>query len=285
MAKIAFINGYVFNTENETFEKKNVVTENGYILSIGSNIPSDSEIVDLDGKYLVPGLVDVHTHGIGGYDFNDATKEQVEKMRMCYAKAGTTSVMATFASQTPDNLVKYVCETNKNRNKDDGYANIIGIHIEGRYLNPAKKGAHSEKLLEKPRLDELDRLTEVMMPSPMHFSLAPELEGAEAFIKQIKKLGGTVGIAHTNATYEESMDAISWGATSFTHTFNAMSAFSMAVQSVPMIFTPRSVNGWARLMAVWPPKLAITPSGCSSRIMFITSSAVRGSKYSLSEQV
>ena len=224
MAKITFINGYVFNTENETFEKKNVVTENRYILSIGSDIPSDSEIVDLDGKYLVPGLVDVHTHGIGGYDFNDATKEQVEKMRMCYAKAGTTSVMATFASQTPDNLVKYVCETNKNRNKDDGYANIIGIHIEGRYLNPAKKGAHSEKLLEKPRLDELDRLTEVMMPSPMHFSLAPELEGAEAFIKQIKKLGGTVGIAHTNATYEESMDAISWGATSFTHTFNAMTS-------------------------------------------------------------
>ena len=63
-----------------------------------------------------------------------------------------------------------------------------------------------------------------MTPTPMHFSLAPELEGAEAFIKQIKKLGGTVGIAHTNATYEESMDAISWGATSFTHTFNAMTS-------------------------------------------------------------
>ena len=143
---------------------------------------------------------------------------------MCYAKAGTTSVMATFASQTPDNLVKYICETNENRNKDDGYANIIGVHIEGRYLNPVKKGAHSEKLLEKPRLDELERLTEVMTPTPMHFSLAPELEGAEAFIKQIKKLGGTVGIAHTNATYEESVDAISWGATSFTHTFNAMTS-------------------------------------------------------------
>ncbi len=224
MARITFINGHVFNSSTEAFEEKNVVCENGYVMSISTDVPNDGEIVDLDGKYLVPGLIDVHTHGIGGHDFNAATKDEVQKMRMCYAKAGTTSVMATFASQTPDNLVKYICETNENRNKDDGYANIIGVHIEGRYLNPVKKGAHSEKLLEKPRLDELERLTEVMTPTPMHFSLAPELEGAEAFIKQIKKLGGTVGIAHTNATYEESMDAISWGATSFTHTFNAMTS-------------------------------------------------------------
>ncbi|MBE6663463.1 MAG: N-acetylglucosamine-6-phosphate deacetylase [Ruminococcaceae bacterium] len=224
MARISFVNGHVFNSSTEAFEEKNVVCENGYVISITTDVPNDGEIVDLGGKYLIPGLIDVHTHGIGGHDFNAATKDEVQKMRMCYAKAGTTSVMATFASQTPDNLVKYICETNENRNKDDGYANIIGVHIEGRYLNPVKKGAHSEKLLEKPRLDELERLTEVMTPTPMHFSLAPELEGAEAFIKQIKKLGGTVGIAHTNATYEESMDAISWGATSFTHTFNAMTS-------------------------------------------------------------
>lgn len=224
MAFTTFINGFVFNSELERFEKANVACENGYISSVGDDIPSGSSIVDLNGKYLIPGLIDVHSHGIGGFDFNDASEKQVEKMRMSYAKAGTTSVMATFASQTPDNLVKYICETNKNRNKNDGFARVLGIHIEGRYLNPAKKGAHSEKLLEKPLLCELDRLTEVMMPAPMHFSLAPELEGAEAFIKEIKRLGGTVGIAHTNATYEESMDAISWGATSFTHTFNAMTS-------------------------------------------------------------
>ncbi|MBQ8546597.1 MAG: N-acetylglucosamine-6-phosphate deacetylase [Clostridia bacterium] len=224
MAFVTFTNGYIFNSDKECFEKANVVCKDGYIESIGDDVPSRCDVVDLNGKYLIPGLVDVHTHGIGGYDFNDATKEQVEKMRMCYAKAGTTSVMATFASQTPENLVKYICETNENRNKNDGYANVLGIHIEGRYLNPVKKGAHSEKLLAKPTLDELDSLTKVMAPAPMHFSLAPELEGAEAFIKQIKKLGGTVGVAHTNATYEESMKAISWGATSFTHTFNAMTS-------------------------------------------------------------
>ena len=224
MAKITFINGYVFNSDKETFEKANVICENGLVVSIGNDVPSEGEVVDLDGKYLIPGLVDVHTHGIGGHDFNYANKDHVKKMRMCYAKAGTTSVMATYASQTPDNLVKYIIEANENRNASDGYANLIGIHIEGRYLNPVKKGAHSEKLLANPSLDELDQLLKVMKPAPMHFSLAPEIDGAEAFIKEIKRNGGTVGIAHTNATYEESMQAIEWGASAFTHTFNAMTA-------------------------------------------------------------
>lgn len=224
MARITFVNGHVFNSSTEAFEEKNVVCENGYVVSIGTDVPNDGEIVDLGGKYLIPGLIDVHTHGIGGHDFNAATKDEVQKMRMCYAKAGTTSVMATYASETPENLVKYIKEANQNRNASDGYANLLGIHIEGRYLNPVKKGAHSEKLLANPTLDELNSLLEVMTPAPMHFSIAPELEGAEAFIKEIKKNGGTVGIAHTNATYEESITAISWGASSFTHTFNAMTS-------------------------------------------------------------
>lgn len=224
MARITFVNGHVFNSSTEAFEEKNVVCENGYVMSISTDVPNDGEIVDLGGKYLIPGLIDVHTHGIGGHDFNAATKDEVQKMRMCYAKAGTTSVMATYASETSENLVKYIKEANQNRNASDGYANLLGIHIEGRYLNPVKKGAHSEKLLANPTLDELNSLLEVMTPAPMHFSIAPELEGAEAFIKEIKKNGGTVGIAHTNATYEESMDAISWGASSFTHTFNAMTS-------------------------------------------------------------
>lgn len=224
MTRVAFVNGYVFNSDTEAFEKANIVCENGKVVSINLEVPNDCEIVDMNGKYLMPGLVDVHTHGIGGHDFNYAKRNEVEKMRMCYAKAGTTSVMATLASEIPENLCKYSEEINANRNKNDGYARIIGIHLEGRYLNPIKKGAHSEKLLANPNLEELDELLKVMMPAPMHFSLAPEVDGAEAFIKEIKRNGGTVGIAHTNATYEESMEAISWGATSFTHTFNAMTS-------------------------------------------------------------
>lgn len=225
MAKTAFINGYVFNSDSESFVRCNVICEDGYICDITSGfVPYGCEVVDISGKYLIPGMVDVHTHGIGGYDFTNASEENVEKMCKVYAKNGTTSVMATLASTSMSNLINSVFNINPNR-LNEGYkgANILGIHMEGRYLSPDKRGAHATEFLANPNLKELEALTNAMLPAPMHFSVAPELEGSEEFIKKIVELGGTVGIAHTNATYEQAYTAVmDWGATSFTHTFNAM---------------------------------------------------------------
>ena len=109
-------------------------------------------------------------------------------------------------------LVRHTCEL----------ANILGVHLEGRYLNPDMKGAHSIELIALPTAEDAELLASTMMPPPMHFSLAPEMEGAHDFIKKAVSLGATVGIAHTNATYEEAREAISIGASAFTHTFNAM---------------------------------------------------------------
>lgn len=227
MAKKAFVNGYVFNSNSERFVKVNVICEDGFICDITSNfVPHDCEVIDISGKYLIPGMVDVHTHGIGGYDFTDASEEQVKIMRGVYAKNGTTSVMATLASTTMSNLINSIFAINPNRLNDEFRgANILGIHMEGRYLSPEKRGAHALKYLALPDLKELEALTGAMLPAPMHFSVAPELEGSEAFIKKIAEVGGTVGIAHTNSTYEQAYTAVKeWGATSFTHTFNAMTS-------------------------------------------------------------
>ena len=99
MAKTAFVNGYVFNSDNECFVRRNVICEDGYICDITSGfVPHGCEVVDINGKYLIPGMVDVHTHGIGGYDFTDASTENIKEMCKVYAKNGTTSVMATLAS-------------------------------------------------------------------------------------------------------------------------------------------------------------------------------------------
>ncbi len=223
MKRVAFVNGFVFNSNTESFEKLNIVCLDGFIIDITSEMPSNATIIDLDGKYLIPGMVDVHTHGIAGYDFNVATAEQVGQMCKAYAKHGTTSIMATLASDTLPRLMNSIFEITPHRLKSQG-ANVLGVHMEGRYLNPEKRGAHGESLLALPNLEELNSLAMAMMPSPLHFSLAPELEGAREFIKKATELGATIGIAHTNATYEESLEAISLGARSFTHTFNAMTA-------------------------------------------------------------
>lgn len=224
MKRIAFVNGFVFNSSTESFEKTNIICQDGFITDIMNETPDGAfTMVDLNGKYLIPGMVDVHTHGIAGYDFNTATTEQVERMCKAYAKHGTTSIMATLASDTMPRLMNSIFEINPHRLKSKG-ANVLGIHMEGRYLNPEKRGAHSASLLALPTVDELNSLAMAMMPTPLHFSLAPELDGAKEFIEKACELGATIGIAHTNATYDESLEAVSLGARSFTHTFNAMTA-------------------------------------------------------------
>ena len=223
MKYVAFVGGMVFNSHNEKFERANIICRDGYIADISLDVPSGYERIDVTDKYIIPGLIDVHTHGIAGGDFNYASENKIWKMCQAYAKNGTTSIMATLASQSMTKLFSSIYAINQNRSNDNfDKANIMGIHMEGRYLNPKMRGAHSAELLALPSINELTSLFNIMMPAPMHFSLAPELEGAEEFIKKACEMGATVGIAHTGASYEEAEMALSWGATSFTHTFNAM---------------------------------------------------------------
>ncbi len=223
MKYVAFVGGMVFNSHTEKFERTNIICRDGYIVELSPYFPSGYERVDVTGKYIIPGLIDVHTHGIAGGDFNYASENKMKRMCQAYAKNGTTSIMATLASQSMTKLFNSIYAINQNRLNDEcDKANILGIHMEGRYLNPKMRGAHSAELLASPSLNELSSLFNVMMPAPAHFSLAPELEGAHEFIKKAKELGATVGIAHTSASYEEAEAAVELGATSFTHTFNAM---------------------------------------------------------------
>ena len=223
MSYVAFVGGMVFNSHTEKFERANIICRDGYITDIGFDVPSGYEKIDVTDKYLIPGLIDVHTHGIAGGDFNYASESKMAKMCHAYAKNGTTSIMATLASHPMSSLFNSIYAINQNRVNDKcDKANILGIHMEGRYLNPKMRGAHPAELLALPSISELNSLVNAMMPAPMHFAVAPELEGADEFIKRAVELGGTVGIAHTAATYEEAERALELGATSFTHTFNAM---------------------------------------------------------------
>lgn len=221
---ILFRNGLVYSTMQHVFVKADLLVENGRIADCDYRgcVTEDMTVIDCGGKYIMPGLVDAHTHGRAGYDFNRAGDEECRTMRKSYAQAGTTTLMATLASDEFDSLISSIDAINKNRQPEEGMATIAGTHLEGRYLSPKRRGAHAEEYLFHLDSDELKVLLTRMLPLPAHVSAAVELEGGQRFVKTAKELGATVGMVHSDATYAEAMDAVQWGVSSFTHTFNAM---------------------------------------------------------------
>lgn len=180
--------------------------------------------VDLGGKLLAPGLIDVHTHGRAGGDFNTADPDTMLKMSRSYLESGVTSVMPTLASDTFEGLcrsVEYIAEA-----KEKGAENFAGVHLEGRFLNPKKRGAHSEALLATLDASEIGSLIIKMKKNgAVHVSAALELDENGEFTEAVLAKNATLGLAHTNATYAEAQKAFGNGAVSLTHTYNAMSAF------------------------------------------------------------
>lgn len=192
-----------------------ILWEDGTILAVGAacdGMASD-RVIDAVGLTVLPGLVDVHTHGRAGYDFNTASAEEMAQMKRDYARNGVTTVFATLASDTAEGWHRSI------RNiKQSGFD---GIHFEGRYLNAGKRGAHAAELLTPLDADELETfLSEIDIPC--HISAAFELDTDGSFAACAKRYGATMGLGHTMATADQAREAILGGVTSFTHLFNAM---------------------------------------------------------------
>lgn len=218
-----YTDSHVYDTDKKSFVKASVVVAGNKIHSIvknGDPLP-DGENLSLRGKYLIPGLVDVHSHGRGGFDFNTASPEDYKEIAYSYAKAGTTAVMPTLASAPLDSLEASVKAIAEHENTP-GYAAFVGVHLEGRYLSHAKRGAHPEKLLSNPSSEEIKRFKTLAGDTRMRLSIAPEIEGSDDMIHTALKLGVTVSAAHTDANYDQLIHAVNEGVTGFTHTFNCM---------------------------------------------------------------
>lgn len=224
MRTLKLKNAKIFDSESKSFKDGALVAQDGIIVKICENI-DDADAIDMGGKYILPGMVDVHSHGRAGYDFDSASVEQFHEMQRAYAKAGTTTVMATIASAPIPQIEAYIenCKETYNNPMDSFGAAIGGIHFEGRYLNPGKRGAHNAELLAPLDANELEGFLNLAKPLPVHLSAAVELPGGEEFTKKAVSMGATVGLGHTEANVEDARKALEWGVTSFTHTFNAMS--------------------------------------------------------------
>lgn len=225
--EILFQNANIYSSSDKKFYTGDLLVRDGKIASVGTGLTAvacDAEIVDCTGKYLLPGLVDGHTHGRNCHDFDHTDEAGINHMREEYAKIGTTTVMATLASQPLDVLYKAADMINNNREVTPGKATIAGIHMEGRYLSEAKRGAHAIPLLAPLSPEELKALLNKLLPLPIHLSAAFELDEDQAFLKTALGMGVTCSMAHTDSTFEQASAAVEGGVKSFTHTFNAMSA-------------------------------------------------------------
>ncbi len=197
------------------------VTEDGRFGEILPQcIPEDA--VDLQGATVIPGLIDIHNHGNSGEDYSDGKAEAVEKMARYLAQNGITSFAATTMTLPYPVLEKAFSSAKAFAQQNNpGSARLLGIQMEGPYFSEKKKGAQNGAYLKKPDFAGFKKLYDDCNGLVKIVGIAPELDGAEEFIKQAKDLC-TVAVAHTDAGYEDAACAFSAGATVLTHLFNGM---------------------------------------------------------------
>jgi len=213
-------NAHIYQNHTRSFVSADLWIEGDRIRQIGTDLPSEGEILDAKGAYIVSGLLDVHTHGRAGLDFVTCEEKDFGTMARDYARFGVTAVMPTMASAPYEKMVLATEWANRFVPEAD-QADLCGVHWEGRYMNPAKRGAHAPEHLAPPRAEELE--SEVFrMCGALHISAAFEMDPTGAFAEKALALGATLGLAHTTATYAQAKAIEKQGITSYTHLYNAM---------------------------------------------------------------
>lgn len=216
----AIINGKVI-LENQVL-KNHTLLFNESILAIEGNtsLSAVDEIIDAKGNYVGPGFIDLHVHGAMGHDVMDADVEGLKVIGEKILENGVTSFLPTTMTM-PKKAIHEAIESVKDLKalKDYQGATPLGIHLEGPFINPMKKGAQNGAYIVKPSLDFIKEHLELIKI----ITYAPEMDHDNAFIQAMQDYPSIVlSIGHTQASYEEAKEAFEYGAKSITHLFNAM---------------------------------------------------------------
>lgn len=214
-AEVYIDNGFSRKTI-EIIDSKIKIHDENYVL------PDDGELVEASGKKLVPGFIDIHTHGGVGVDVNAATADEFEKIGEFFAKNGTTSWLCSVLTDTEEQTLWCIDQFNEYKKKKRKGSDLVGIHLEGPFLAKEYKGAMPEFLLRKFDIDLLKKYQERSGGNVRYLTVAPEVDGIAGGIKEMTELGIAVSLGHSGADYETTMKAIENGAIASTHTFNAM---------------------------------------------------------------
>ncbi|MCE6988283.1 N-acetylglucosamine-6-phosphate deacetylase [Dyadobacter sp. CY323] len=201
-----------------------IVVENGVILEIkeGDIDFPDSDVIDAGGKYVAPGFIDLHIHGGGGHDFMDGTVDAFLKIAETHAQYGTTALVPTTLTSEKEDLLVTLDNYEKANATNLFGAQFLGMHLEGPYFALSQRGAQDPRYIRNPDPAEYEEVL-AYSSSITRWSAAPELPGAIDFGKRLKQKGILAAVAHTDAIYEEVLEAYENGYTLATHLYSAMS--------------------------------------------------------------
>lgn len=192
-------------------------------LYASSGEPGDG--INATGCYVVPGFIDIHTHGCDGCDAGDGSYQSLDTMSRYYAAHGVTTFLATTSTISADGLKRSAASVKQAIEQGTAGAHVGGMHMEGPYFSLAFKGAQNPAYLRDPSVEEFDAVNAASGGNVRLISLAPERQGAIEFIRAVKNRVA-VAMGHTDADYDTARAAIDAGATVLTHTFNAMRPFA-----------------------------------------------------------
>lgn len=197
-----------------------LVIEHDKIQSIVEKTPRN----DVSKVYVYPGFIDVHIHGSNGADVMDYESDSIERMALSLVYEGTTAFLATTMTQTQDNIERALTNIAAYIPKQNPLAaQVLGVHLEGPFIHKEAAGAQPLNCIIEANSTLFDTFQRVSHNSIKKVSLAPDIPGAIELIKHLKQTGVIASIAHTKAKYETVLTALEAGATSLTHTYNAMS--------------------------------------------------------------
>lgn len=219
---MVFKNAVVYDKDFEPV-RADITIEGETIKALGE-VCGQGETFDLSGCTVIPGFIDMHIHGCAGYDTGDATPEALEAISQCLVQNGITSFCPTSMTLPFEELQKIFANTAAMKEKVTG-AYIQGVNMEGPYIALAKKGAQNGGYVRNPDKEEFRKLYDGCGGNIRIVDIAPECDGAEAFVKEVQPYC-SVSIAHTAAGYDEAVAAIGWGVRHVTHLYNAQSGLN-----------------------------------------------------------
>lgn len=222
--KYRIVNGEVFDEQDGFVQKEIYIVEERVVSKeIYLSSTAAETILDADGQYVIPGLVDIHFHGCMGSDCCDGTTEAFETIARYELRQGILAITPATTT-TPESVLAQVCRISKDFFCPDG-ADFCGLYMEGPFINPAKKGGQNELFVHRADSRMFSRLQTLSGGKIHTVTVAPEMEGAMDFIRE-NRGHINISLGHTAADYETAKLALANGASQITHMFNAMPSFA-----------------------------------------------------------